>query len=136
MRLSEFIRANPESIERAWEDFARSLTPFATELSGSILRNDLRDILTTMAEDMESPQTAEEEQAKSKGRGPRGGALDLITTTHTRARLESGFNLEHAISEYGPCVRASCSCGSKARRREGISNSRRSPGLTKPSTRR
>jgi hypothetical protein len=61
MRLSEFIRANPESIERAWEDFARSLTAFASELSDSILRDDLRDILTAMVEDMESPQTVEEE---------------------------------------------------------------------------
>jgi signal transduction histidine kinase len=100
MRLSEFIRANPDDIERAWEDFARTLTPFATDLSDSVLRNDLREILTTMADDMGTAQTSEEQQAKSKGHGPRGGALDRISTIHARARLASGFNLEHAISEY------------------------------------
>lgn len=100
MRLSEFIRANPKEIERAWEDFARNLTPFAAELSDSVLRDDLLGILTAMADDMDSPQSSEEQQLKSKGHGPRNGPLDLITAAHTHARLASGFNLEHAISEY------------------------------------
>jgi signal transduction histidine kinase len=100
MRLSKFIRANPDDIERAWESFARRLTPFAAELSDSVLRNDLRPILSAMADDMDSEQTSAEQQAKSKGHGPRGGALDLISATHARARLTSGFSLEHAISEY------------------------------------
>jgi signal transduction histidine kinase len=100
MRLSNFIRANADDIERAWEDFARTLTLFAADLSGSVLRNDLRDILTAMAGDIDTPQSSEEQQAKSKGHGPRGGALDVITAAHAHARLASGFKLEHAISEY------------------------------------
>lgn len=100
MRLSKFIRANPDDIERAWEDFARTLTPFAADLSDSILRDDLRDILTAMSDDMDTPQSSAEQQAKSKGHGPRGGALDRISAIHARTRLDSGFSLEHAISEY------------------------------------
>jgi signal transduction histidine kinase len=100
MRLPKFIRANPDDIERAWENFARSLTSFAPDLSDAILRNDLRDILSAMADDMESPQTSAEQQSKSKGHGPRGGALDMISALHASARLTSGFSLEHAISEY------------------------------------
>jgi signal transduction histidine kinase len=100
MRLSEFIRANPDDIERAWEDFARNLTRFADELDISVLRNDLRAILTAMADDMDMAQSSEEQQAKSKGHGPRGGALDLITAVHANARMDSGFTLEHALSEY------------------------------------
>ena len=100
MRLSEFIRANPDDIERAWEDFARTLTLFAVELNYSVLRNDLRDILLAMADDMDMAQSSKEQQAKSKGQGPRGGALDLITAAHANARMNSGFSLEHAISEY------------------------------------
>jgi signal transduction histidine kinase len=100
MRLSEFIRANPDDIERAWEDFARDLTPFATDLKDSVLRNDLRGILAAMAEDMDTAQTSEEQQAKSKGHGPWGGALDRISATHANQRLASGFDLEHALAEY------------------------------------
>lgn len=100
MHLAEFIRANPDDIEQAWQTFARSLTSFAAELDDSILRNDLRDILIAMADDMASAQTSAEQQSKSKGQGPRGGALDLISGAHARARLDAGFSLEHAISEY------------------------------------
>lgn len=100
MRLSAFIRSSPDDIEREWENFARQVTSFAGELESSVLRDDLRDILTAMANDMDTVQSSEEQQAKSKGLGPRGGALDLITAAHASARLDSGFNLEHAISEY------------------------------------
>src|SRR5689334_16557036 len=100
MRLSEFIRANPDDIECAWKDFARTLTGFAAELNASVLRDDLRAILTAMADDMDTTQSSMEQQAKSKGQGPRGGALDLITAAHANARMGSGFNLEHAIAEY------------------------------------
>jgi signal transduction histidine kinase len=100
MRLSEFIRANTDNIERAWEDFARELTPFAADLSHAILRDHLRDIVREMADDMDNPQTSAEQQAKSKGHGPRGGALDQITAVHANARLASGFDLEHALAEY------------------------------------
>jgi signal transduction histidine kinase len=100
MRLADFIRANPDSIQQAWEDFARTLTTFSSNLSDSILRNDLRGVLTAIVDDMDAIQSSEEQQAKSKGHGPRGGALDRISAIHARARLASGFSLEHAISEY------------------------------------
>ena len=100
MRLVDFVRSYPDNIERAWEEFARTLTPFAADLSDLILRNDLRDILIAMADDMETAQSSVEQQAKSKGHGLRGGTLDRISAVHARARLASGFRLEHAISEY------------------------------------
>jgi len=100
MRLSKFIRANTDDIERAWNDFARRLAPFADELNDSVLRDNLRSFLTAIAEDMDSLQSTDEQQSKSEGHGPRGGALDIITAVHARARLNSGVNLEHVISEY------------------------------------
>ena len=70
MQLSAFIRANPDDIERAWEEFARTLTPFSANMSHSILRDHLRDILTAVADDMDTEQSSAEQQAKSKGHGP------------------------------------------------------------------
>jgi hypothetical protein len=100
MRVAEFIRTHPEEIEAAWETFAKALSSFAPDLSVWILRDHLREILLAMADDMESAQSPEEQMEKSKGEKMRGGALDQISALHARMRLDSGFNLEHTISEY------------------------------------
>ena len=100
MRIAEFIRAHPDEIETRWEHFARALSSFGPDLSVLTLRDHLREILLAMADDMESPQSREEQSAKSEGKGVRGGALDRISALHARMRLDSGFNLEQAISEY------------------------------------
>ncbi|HJU27720.1 MAG TPA: HAMP domain-containing sensor histidine kinase [Candidatus Binataceae bacterium] len=100
MRLIDFIRTQPDAIEREWEQFAKNLTPFAAGLSVSTLRDHLREILAAVVDDMEAPQTAAQQVQKSKGEGPRSNALDRITATHAGMRLDSGFELEHAIAEY------------------------------------
>jgi hypothetical protein len=41
----------------------------------------LREILTAMVDDMESPQSLEEQAEKSKGKGLRGDGLDRISGT-------------------------------------------------------
>jgi signal transduction histidine kinase len=100
MRLVDFIRTYPDQIETGWEDFAKSLGAFAAGLDTSILRDHVREILVAMVDDMATSQTEEEQQSKGQGRGVRGGALDQISAVHARARLNSGFTLEQAISEY------------------------------------
>jgi signal transduction histidine kinase len=100
MRVAEFIRTHPNEIETEWERFARSISTFSPDLDVLTLRDHLREILIAMADDMETPQTLEEQAEKSQGEQARGGALDRITALHARMRLNSGFNLEHAISEY------------------------------------
>ena len=100
MRIGEFIRTYPDEIEPAWEAFAKSISSFAPELSVWSLRDHLPEILTAMADDMESLQSLEEQAEKSEGKGSRSGALDRISALHARLRLNSGFNLEQAISEY------------------------------------
>jgi signal transduction histidine kinase len=100
MRVAEFIRRHPDEIEAAWETFARALSSFAPGLSVWVLRDHLREILVAMADDMESAQSPEEQVEKSKGEKTRGGALDRISALHARLRLDTGFNLEQAISEY------------------------------------
>ncbi len=60
----------------------------------------LREILLAIADDMESPQSPEEQSEKSKGKKIWGDALDRISALHARMRLDSGFNLEQVISEY------------------------------------
>jgi hypothetical protein len=114
MRIGEFIRTYPDEIEPAWEAFAKSISSFAPELSVWSLRDHLPEILTAMADDMESLQSLEEQAEKSEGKGSRSGALDRISALHARLRLNSGFNLEQPNT--GLSVRVSCSCGYEADR--------------------
>jgi signal transduction histidine kinase len=100
MRLAQFIRTHPGDIEAGWEKFAGAISVFAPDLSVESLRDHLREISVAIADDMESPQSAEEQSEKSEGKQIRGGALDRISALHARTRLDSGFNLEQAISEY------------------------------------
>jgi signal transduction histidine kinase len=100
MGLAQFIRTHPDEIESGWEQFAKAISTFAPDLSASSLRDHLREILVAMADDMETPQSQEEQSEKSEGKQIRGGALDQISASHAHMRLDSGFNLEHAISEY------------------------------------
>jgi signal transduction histidine kinase len=100
VQLIQFIRQCPAEIEREWEKFAATLAPLAPRLSKSTLRDHLREILEVIADNMESPQSTNQQIEKSQGKGQRGDALDRITAAHARLRLDSGFDLEHTIAEY------------------------------------
>jgi signal transduction histidine kinase len=76
------------------------LTQFAATLSVSTLRDHLREILEAIADDMAGSQTSAQQHEKSQGKDTYGDALDRITTAHASMRLDSGFDLEHAIAEY------------------------------------
>src|SRR5690242_227001 len=64
MRLAAFIRGHIEPISVEWEQFAATLLP-EEELSSSVLRNSIAELLTEIAADMDEDQTAEEQQQKS-----------------------------------------------------------------------
>src|SRR5665213_3554047 len=100
MRVAQFIRTHPAEIEAEWEKFAKAISPAAPALSVWSLRDHLREILLAVADDMESPQTPQEQSQKGQGKKIRGGPIDRISALHARVRLNSGFNLEQAISEY------------------------------------
>jgi signal transduction histidine kinase len=100
LHIAHYIRTHPDEIEANWEAFAKTISSFAPDLSVWALRDHLREILLAMADNMESPQSPTEQLEKSKGNEVRGDALDRISALHARMRLNSGFNLEQAISEY------------------------------------
>jgi hypothetical protein len=67
MQLVKFVRQHPAEIEREWEAFARRLTEFSKDLDVPTLRNHLREILSVIADDMQTPQSGAEQTAKSHG---------------------------------------------------------------------
>jgi diguanylate cyclase (GGDEF)-like protein/PAS domain S-box-containing protein len=97
MRLATFIRSNLEPILQKWEDFAQTLlSAHAMDKAG--LRDHAKEILLTIASDLDQPQTRREQADKSMGHGSRG--KETAAEIHGVLRLESGFDINEAISEY------------------------------------
>jgi signal transduction histidine kinase len=97
--LASFIDENRLRIVAEWEAFALSLTPAATGMTPSALRDHADDILTAIIDDMRSQQTAAEQAEKSKGRGT-AQRLGPISKIHAALRTENGFKLGQLLAEY------------------------------------
>jgi len=70
MKLSSFIRDNLEKILMEWDAFARTLEPAASEMSGLALRDDARQVLLSIAQDIDTEQSPSQQIEKSKGLAP------------------------------------------------------------------
>ena len=98
MRLSKFIMTNLEEIVTEWESFASTMLP-EKQFDRATLRDDAAQILSTIAQDMETPQTASQQTEKSQGLGPK-TQQDISAETHSLVRLRQGFNQVQVISEF------------------------------------
>lgn len=88
-----------ESILQAWEDFARTIEPPALTMDDKELRDHARQMLLAFAADLATPQSDQEQAAKSRGLGGRGHD-DTAAETHAEARLLSGYTVVQLVSEY------------------------------------
>jgi signal transduction histidine kinase len=98
VRLSKFILSNLEEILMEWESFASTIFP-GRQFDRAMLRDDAAEMLTTIAKEMETPQTAAQQTVKSTGRGPQ-TAQDTSAETHSVVRLGQGFNQVQTLSEF------------------------------------
>jgi signal transduction histidine kinase len=98
MNLSDFLTSHTEEILVEWEKFAKTLLPAAAEMSPQELRDDAKQILHTIALDLETDQTAKEQTKKSKGF--MGVPADSAALDHGEAREASGFTLLQLVAEY------------------------------------
>ena len=99
MRLAHFIRENPAPIIGEWEQFARSLTPASDGMNRLALRDHVEDLLSFIADDLETPQSKTEQIEKSHGE-----KADTLETsaaeTHAALRFADGFNMDQMVAEY------------------------------------
>lgn len=98
MRFSVFIRANLKSILQDWEEFAKTIKN-ASNMGATELRDHAREMLLTIAGDLDSYQTEPEKIAKSKGFSPKsyeGSWAEL----HGGGRQISGFSFMETLSEF------------------------------------
>ena len=101
MRLSEFIVQNVDRIVDEWERFAETITPAAHTMDSEALRDHAKVILLAAARDMNTAQTAAEQQAKAEGDGPeKTPSLDTAASSHGELRHTVGFDLVQMTSEF------------------------------------
>ncbi|MCP3141603.1 sensor histidine kinase [Pyxidicoccus xibeiensis] len=99
MNLSQFIRDNRDAIVLEWETFAGTLLPAAGGMSSRALRDHAQEILSSIIEDLESPQHADEQSQKSKGHGEE-HRMEAVGKAHAALRIQDGFNLGQLVAEY------------------------------------
>jgi signal transduction histidine kinase len=99
VRLSEFLTTNADLILREWDAFAATVSHEGKELDKKALRDHAAEILRAIAQDLAQPQSAEEQEAKSKGLGAREPGPSAAET-HADFRMLAGFAIDAMITEY------------------------------------
>ena len=99
MRLSAFISQHKEIILQAWENFARSMETPGDTMGKTALRDHAALMLSTIATDLQTSQTASEQVEKSHGHAPK-EAGETYAETHAAERLLAGFTIDQLVSEY------------------------------------
>lgn len=99
MRLSTFITEQKRPILQKWEDFARTILPAASSMDVEALRDHASLILDTIAADLQTAQSPEEQQRKSVGTGKREDR-ESYAEVHATDRQRVGYNINQLVSEY------------------------------------
>lgn len=100
MRLSTFINAHIDEIIQEWESFAQTLTPAADAMSALMLRDHAKEILQTIAVDIESWQNPEQQYEKSQGLAPEGNGKLSAASVHGALRQANDFSLLQLSAEF------------------------------------
>jgi len=99
IRLADFIHENKKQIAGEWENFARTLTPAANDMTPLALRDHIQEILAFIVSDINSPETSSEQIQKSHG-GKEKESTPTAAETHAALRLAGGFDIDQMVSEY------------------------------------
>lgn len=99
MRLSNFIRTRMELILTEWDRFARSNAPVDSGLSDLMLRDHAEEMLLTIAADIETCQSVEQQTLKSQGHGE-GGGDQSPASIHGSLRHRHEFSLTQLGAEF------------------------------------
>jgi signal transduction histidine kinase len=79
----------------------RTRTPASESMTKLALRDHIEEILTFVADDLESAQSKQEQVKKSHGLGPDDSKLtQSAAEIHAALRLSDGFDIDQMVSEY------------------------------------
>jgi signal transduction histidine kinase len=81
--------------------FAKTRTPASASMTNDALRDHIVEILSFIADDLETDQTEREQVAKSRGLGPLESQIGRSAAEiHASLRRGDGFNIDQMVSEY------------------------------------
>src|SRR5688500_673903 len=90
MRLAEFIETEREAILVEWEEFARTCAPASGVMDIVALRDHASEMLTVIADDLQTPQGTHAQTQKSKGMAPDDASAEATAAEeHGAGRAES-----------------------------------------------
>lgn len=101
MKLTEFVERNVDAIVDERAEFAQANLRPARDLPAGDLRDHAKHLLLRIADDMDTPQKAQDQHEKSRGGRP-GNSPDVTSTARADAeqRLRNGFSLNDLVAEY------------------------------------
>lgn len=99
IKLSKFILEEMDQILACWDDYARTMTPAADEMSLLALRDHSEAMLRAVALDIDSPQTKREQLDKSHGEST-DDPSESAASEHGHLRHASNFTLIQLSSEF------------------------------------
>ncbi|WMT92703.1 sensor histidine kinase [Pelagibacterium sp. H642] len=100
-RLADFIRENAEPIVAEWVRFAQTRTPASNDMTELALKDHIVELLEFIADDLETPQSENEQVQKSRGLGVEGGEFTKSAAElHASLRLSDGFSIDQMVAEY------------------------------------
>lgn len=101
MRLSDFLRTHAEQILLAWDEFAATIAQAGQPMDQKALRDHAAQILSTIADDLDAPQSPAQQIAKSRGEADSERATgDTAAETHADTRMGAGFGIDAMLTEY------------------------------------
>ena len=99
MKLSQFIQTRIDPIVADWEDFARTL-PAGRTMTPLALRDHGREILLTIAADMQRPMSDLERTAQAEDISTAAQPSDTPAAEHGALRQMAGFDLVQLFAEF------------------------------------
>lgn len=100
MTLSIFLREYQQDIINEWVSFARTLEPAAEHLSDAELRDHAAGMLRVISQDIETRQSPEQQQVKSRGHASPRDASRSAAVIHGEQRYAQGLSLTQLSAEF------------------------------------
>lgn len=100
MDLASFIRENKDEISREWDKYARENIRLTEVMKNQEVSDHIKQMLDWIVADMESAQTDDEQEKKSKGNKNLGASDRRAARDHGEQRLDFGFDFMQLSSEF------------------------------------
>jgi signal transduction histidine kinase len=98
--VPSFIIEHLDEITAEWEAFARTVSPASATMDSAGLRDHVRQMLQAIATDIETWQSSDQQDLKSRGLGTVVAGVETAAESHGALRQTVGFDLSELVAEF------------------------------------